>query len=127
MSSHAGRRHYEILFRSSGRHVAGERIRSRVVTFGVIDRREEYERIGRERLAAEREVERDARRRLVRACLEVVAGCVLGMVIMSFAFRVTDVQLGEILLLAGMVVGYAAMAVALARAYLAARNAGDID
>lgn len=93
----------------------------------MIDRREEYERIGRERLAAEREVERDARRRLVRACVEVVAGCVLGMVIMSFAFRVTDAELGEILLLAGMVVGYAAMAVALGRAFLAAKNAGDID
>ena len=98
-----------------------------MVTFGVIDRREEYERIGRERLAAEREVERDARRRLVRACVEVAVACLIGAVIMSFAFAVTDAELGRVLLLTGMVTGYAGMAVALGLAFMRAKDAGDIE
>ena len=93
----------------------------------MIDRREELERIGRERLEAEALARRDAWRRLLRACAEISGACVLGMVIMGFAFAVTDVELGRILLLGGMIVGYAGMAWALAAAYMRAKDAGDIE
>ena len=93
----------------------------------MIDRHAEYERIGREREEAERQSRRDGWRRLIRACVEIVAACSLGMFIMAFAFWVEDVELGHILLQAGMLVGYAGMAVALAAAYLRAKSAGDIE
>lgn len=93
----------------------------------MVNRREEYERIGRERLAAEREGERAARIRFIRACVEVMVACFVGMVIMAFAFYVTDEEFGRILLLAGMVVAYSGMAVALGLAFLRAKDAGDID
>ncbi len=86
----------------------------------------EYERIGADRLASEREAERHARRRYIRACLECVGSCLVGLVIMGFAFHVTDQQIGEILLSTGMLVGYSGMTVALARAYLSAEEHGDI-
>lgn len=89
--------------------------------------KDERERIGRARLEAERLASRDARRRYIRASIEVALACLLGAVIMGFAFHVTDAQLGRILLLAGMVVGYAGMAVALGVAYLRAKDAGDSD
>jgi hypothetical protein len=93
---------------------------------GVISRREEYERIGRERLVAEREAERAGRIRLLRACFEVAFACLVGAAIMFFAFYVTDAELGRILLLTGMVIGYAGMAVALGVAFLRAKDHGDI-
>ena len=87
---------------------------------------EELERIGRERLAAEREAERMRRRRFWRASLECVAASLAGLVIMGFAFHVTDRETGEILLTAGMLVGYAGIAWSLGRAYLSAEEHGDI-
>ena len=91
-----------------------------------MSRQEELERIGRERLAAERESERAFRRRFIRACLECVASSLAGLVLMFFAFKVTDRQTGEMLLSAGMIVGYAGCTWALARAYLSAEEHGDI-
>ena len=90
------------------------------------ERQAELERIGAERLASEREAERHARRRYIRACLECVGSCVVGVAIMGYAFHVTDRQIGEILLATGMLVGYSGMTWALARAYLSAEEHGDI-
>lgn len=89
--------------------------------------KEELERIGRERLEAELEAEKASRSRMLRACVEVVAACVAGVLIMGTAFAVNDVELGRILLLTGMVVGYAGMAIALGAAFMRARDAGDIE
>ena len=91
-----------------------------------IDREADLERIGRERLAAEREVERAARRRFVRALVEVAAASLLGAFIMSFAFAVHDPETGAILLWGGMLVGYSGMAFALLSAYYRAERDGDI-
>jgi hypothetical protein len=82
-----------------------------------MNRREELERIGRERLAAEHEMRKVELLRMLRTCVELVASCLVGVVIMGFAFWVTDKQLGEILLLSGMVVGYTGMALTLAAAF----------
>lgn len=92
----------------------------------TLHRQEELERIGRERLAAEREIERAARRRFLRAIAEVVGACALGMVILSFAFSATDRDTGMIFLWAGMLVGYSGMAYALLSAYWRAEREGDI-
>lgn len=89
-------------------------------------RQDELERIGRERLAAEREAERASRWRFVRALVECAGSSLAGLVIMGTAFAVTDRQTGEILLLAGMIVGYSGCTWALARAYLRAEEHGDI-
>jgi hypothetical protein len=91
----------------------------------VFDRQAELERIASERLAAERAIERTARRELVRSCLELVGSCVLGLFIMGFAFYVTDYQLGQIFLLGGMVVGYAGMAISPFTAYRRGEERGD--
>ena len=91
-----------------------------------MDRREEYERIGRERLAAEREAERAARVRMARVCVELVLWCLAAMFVMGSGFAVSDPALGRILLLAGMTLGYAGMLLTLLLAWLRARDAGDI-
>ena len=82
-----------------------------------MNRREELERIGRERLAAEHEMRKIELLRMLRTCAELVVSCLVGVVIMGFAFWVTDESLGRILLLSGMVVGYTGMALSLAAAY----------
>jgi hypothetical protein len=88
-----------------------------------MNRREELERIGRERLAAEHEMRKVELLRMARTCAELIVSCLAGVVIMGFAFRVTDKALGEILLLSGMVVGYTGMALSLAAAFR--RSKGD--
>ena len=90
-----------------------------------LDRKAELERIGSERLAAEKEMERTSRRELVRSCLELVGSCVLGLFIMGVGFHVTDVQLGQVFLLGGMVVGYGGMALSLFAAYRRGEERGD--
>ena len=89
-------------------------------------RQEELERIGRERLAAEREAERAQRWRFIRALAECAGSSLLGLVIIGTAFAVTDRETGEILLSAGLIVGYSGCTWALARAYLSAEEHGDI-
>jgi hypothetical protein len=88
-------------------------------------RKAEYERIGAERAEAERDARRVTRRELLRACLEVVAWCALGLVIMFFAWYVNDVQLGKAFLYGGMGVGYGGMAYAIITAYRRGEQRGD--
>jgi len=88
-------------------------------------RLEEYERIGRERAAAEREARKATLHDFLRASAECVAWCVLGLVIMFFAFHVDDVVLGKAFLWGGMGVGYAGMAHALLSAYRRGEQRGD--
>ena len=88
-------------------------------------RKAEYERIGAERAEAEREAKRITRRELLRACLETVAWCALGLSIMFFAFYVTDVALGKAFLYGGMGIGYAGMAYAILSAYRRGEQRGD--
>ena len=88
-------------------------------------RTEEYERIAQERLAAEREARRATRWELLLAMLECVAACLLGLVIMFFAWKVNDPVLGKAFLWGGMAIGYAGMAYALLSAYRRGEERGD--
>ena len=90
-----------------------------------MSRIEELERIAAERLVAEREATRYARRELFFTALQCVAFCALGLVIMFFAFYVTDLQIGRALLWGGMAVGYAGMAWTLLAAYVRGEKRGD--
>jgi len=90
-----------------------------------MSRLEELERIAEERRLAEREAGRYARRDLLRTALQCVAFCLLGLVIMFFAFYVTDLQIGRALLWGGMAVGYAGMAWTLLSAYVRGEERGD--
>jgi hypothetical protein len=77
----------------------------------------EYKRIGRERLESEREMSRLLRWELIRSCIECMAGAVIGAVLMGEGMHVTDPETGGIFFIGGMVVGYTLITVALARAY----------
>ena len=88
-------------------------------------RKAEYERIGAERAESEREARHVTRWELLRACLECVAWCALGLVIMFFAWFVNDVALGKAFLYGGMGVGYAGMAYAILSAYRRGEQRGD--
>ena len=88
-------------------------------------RKEEYERIARERLAAEREAKTETRRAFFRAAAECAGFCLLGMFIMFWAFWVNDVLIGRAFLYGGMAVGYAGMAFTLLRAYKKGLDRGD--
>ena len=83
----------------------------------MIDRKQELERMGTERLASERESVRAARRAIWMALLACVASCAAGMGIMFFAFWTSDREMGVIFLWAGMLVGYGGMAWSLLSAY----------
>ena len=80
-------------------------------------RKQELERIGAERLAAEKASDRDARRAIWMALLACVASCAAGMLIMFFAFWTSDREWGVIFLWGGMLVGYGGMAWSLLSAY----------
>ncbi len=86
---------------------------------------QELERIGAERLAAERAADRDRRRAFVYAALGCAGSCAVGMVVMGFAFWVNDRQLGLIFLWASLVVGYGGMTFSLAYAYRKGEERGD--
>ena len=62
---------------------------------------------------------------LLKVALQVIGWCALGVLIMGFAFWVTDMQWGYILLYLGMLVGYTGMTVTLWLAYLRAEERGD--
>jgi hypothetical protein len=91
----------------------------------TIDRRAEYERIGREREAAERESSRVTRVELLKASLQVVVSCLAGLVIMFFAWWVHDPVLGKAFLWGGMAVGYSGMAYTILSAYRRGVERGD--
>lgn len=73
----------------------------------------ELNRIGAERLAAERAVTRDVRRGVLLGALGCVLSCALGMALLFFAFRTDDPGLGEVFFWTGMVVGYSGMTASL--------------
>jgi hypothetical protein len=81
----------------------------------------EYERIGREREAAGREVERMYRWELARVCGEMLGWMALGMFVAMWAFRVNNYQLGMAFLYLGMLVN----AVGMFWSFLAAYNRGQ--
>ncbi len=85
----------------------------------------ELERIGAERLAAQREVERAARRGVWLALLGCVASCAAGMLILAFAFLTKDRQLGFVFFWSGLTLGYAGMAYSLLSAYRRGEARGD--
>ena len=78
-----------------------------------------------EHLETERDVQRMTRRALVRASAECLGSCFIGLLIMAVGFHVNDVPLGKVFFYGGMVVGYAGITVALARAYRAGEERGD--
>jgi hypothetical protein len=91
----------------------------------VPTRQEEYERIGAERLAAEREAQRDKRRALWLALLGVVASCGAGLFVMFFAFWVNDREIGMMFLWGAFAVGYGGMSYFLLSAYRRGVERGD--
>lgn len=91
----------------------------------MVDRRVEYERIGRERQAAEREASRDRRRDFLRSALLCIVSTGAGMFIMFWAFWVTDRQIGLAFLYGGMAVGYAGIAYAILSLYRRGEERGD--
>jgi uncharacterized membrane protein HdeD (DUF308 family) len=88
-------------------------------------REQELERIGAERLIAEREAQREARRAMWKALLGCVASCAAGMFILFFAFWTNDRQLGMIFFWSGMLLGYGGMAYSLLSAYRKGEERGD--
>jgi hypothetical protein len=85
----------------------------------------EYERIGRERMEASRQIERLYRRELFRVCAEMIAWTVLGTFIAAFAFRVHDADIGWILFRAGQIVNWSGVLWSVATAYLRGQKRGD--
>src|SRR6266571_4827854 len=86
---------------------------------------QELDRIASERLEAERQANRVYRWALVRACFECIGSCALGLVVMAFAFHVSDPGLGKVFLYGGMVVGYSGITMALWGAYRRGEERGD--
>lgn len=91
----------------------------------MLDRKAEYERIATERLAAERDARRETRRDFLRASLQCVGFCTLGLCVMFFAFYVDDLQVGRAFMWGGMVVGYSGIAYTLLSAYRRGEARGD--
>ena len=91
----------------------------------ALDRKAEYERIGREREAAEREASAVLRRDLLRSALQLIAWTFLGLSIMFWAFYVNDVTLGRAFLYGGMAVGYAGIFYTLLATYRRGEKRGD--
>jgi hypothetical protein len=88
-------------------------------------RKEEYERIAAERLEAEKEASSIARRDFLQSSVQCIGFCLLGLVLMFFAFWVDDLQVGRAFLWGGMAVGYAGIAWTLLGAYRRGSQRGD--
>jgi hypothetical protein len=87
--------------------------------------RPELERAAAERLASSEAADRDQRRAFVYAALGCVASCLVGMIILGFAFWVDDRQFGWIIMWAALIVGYGGMTYSLAYAYRKGEERGD--
>lgn len=85
----------------------------------------EYDRIGSERLAAEREVDRAYWRELIRVCIEMFAWTALGLFLLGMAFHVTDVKTGMVYFYAGQVVGAGGVVWSIYAAYRRGEIRGD--
>jgi hypothetical protein len=70
--------------------------------------------------------ERDAFRARVRTAIMCVVWSAVGLFIMGWGLHTTDPDLGQVAWLGGMVVGYSGILFTLARAYLKARERGDV-
>jgi hypothetical protein len=90
-----------------------------------MDRRAEYERIGEERAAAEREATRHRRRDFLRSAILCVASAGAGMFVMFWAFWVDDREIGMAFLYGGMAVGYSGIAYAILSLYKRGEQRGD--
>jgi hypothetical protein len=87
--------------------------------------KDELERIGRERLAAEREAERDSRWELARVCGECLGSSLVGGFVMMIALHTTDAGYGAIFWWGGMVIGYSGILISLVTAYRRGEKRGD--
>ena len=85
----------------------------------------ELERIAKERFQTERLANRQSRFALIRACLECLGSCGLGLVIMAFGFHTSDLLMGKVFFYGGMVVGYSGILIALVGAYRRGEERGD--
>ena len=88
-------------------------------------RKEEYERIAAERLAAEQESRSILRRDFLQSALQCVAFCALGLAVMFFAFYVNDLLIARAFLWGGMAVGYGGIFYTLLSAYRRGEKRGD--
>ena len=88
-------------------------------------RSSELERIAAERLAASREADRDARIALLKAVAGMIAWCVIGVVILGFAFHTGDEKTGWVFFWSGLLVGYAGMFWTMHWYYKAGVDRGD--
>jgi hypothetical protein len=91
----------------------------------MLDRKQELERIGRERLATEREASRETLRAALKCLAGCVVSCVIGMVILGLAFHVNDEQLGWIYFWSGLIIGDSGMIYFLATFYRRGEERGD--
>lgn len=85
----------------------------------------EYERIGRERMEAGRDIERLYRWELLRVCAEMIGWTVAGTVIAGFGFHVRDKDIGWILFHTGEIVNWSGVLWAIGAAYLRGQKRGD--
>jgi hypothetical protein len=72
----------------------------------------------------ERETRRDVRRAFVAAAGGCVVSAILGLLPMAWALHTSDPALGEIGFLAGPIIGYTGITIALARYYLKGERNG---
>jgi len=84
------------------------------------------EELERKRHAEHRQAERDSFWAWVRAALMCVAWSVMGLTVMAWGLHTTDQDLGQVAWRGGMIIGYAGVVVTLARAYLKAKERGDM-
>jgi hypothetical protein len=85
----------------------------------------ELDRMEREYAELERDAQSVTRRELLRASLECLGWCAVGVFIMAFAWHVNDVLIGKAFLYGGMAVGYSGITYALVGAYRRGEERGD--
>ena len=85
----------------------------------------EYDRIGREREEAARQMDRLYRWEMVRVCAEMLGSCALGVFVAAIGFGVTDRDTGLIFLYSGMLINWGGIAVSLWLAFQRGEQRGD--
>lgn len=78
------------------------------------------------RRAEHEQAERDSFWAWVRTALTCVAWSALGLIVMAWGLHTSDPDLGQVAWRGGMIIGYAGVVVTLARAYLKAKERGDM-
>ena len=69
--------------------------------------------------------ERDRRRDLLRTAAACVAWCALGLFLVAWSFHTTDVRLGRVAFLGGLILGNGGIVWVLAAAYRRGERRGD--